>query len=205
MIIDALDPAIGNLRIRKSSSVILRMSTKRYNLEFEVSYVDLFKNNVLRLSFPEKIIIRTEKRAAVRVSVDKKWSLTTTVTRDAGITFPVNLINISSGGIFFQPLGKLPSILDGGHIISHIKWKSQKIICNTSAAIIENTTIDNAMYYRCRFQFEQYDLAMRELEALVATAQLRHIRRRKEMFVDFKTPTEIGKSSKKKLGKKKKK
>ncbi len=109
LIIDALDPAIGNLRIRKSDSVILRMSTKRHNLEFKVNFMDMVGRNVLKLSFPENIIIRIEKRSAIRVSVDTKWGLAGTVTRKAGITFPVKLLNISSGGLFFQPQGKLPS------------------------------------------------------------------------------------------------
>jgi hypothetical protein len=203
LIIDALDPAIGNLRIRKSSSVILRMSTKRHNLEFKVDFLEMMGRNILKLSFPENIIIRTEKRSAIRVSVDKKWSLSCTITRKAGITFPVKMINISSGGLFFQPSGKLPSIIDGGNVVCNFKWKSQNISCNTQAVIIERVSIDEVVYYRCRFTFEQYDSAMRELEALVATAQLRQIQRRRELFKDFKTPTEKdvvgkGKGSKKK-------
>ncbi|MBF0381147.1 MAG: PilZ domain-containing protein [Magnetococcales bacterium] len=204
LIIDALDPAIGNLRIRKSSSVVIRMSTKRYNLEFVVNYIDLYRSNIFKLSFPETILIRTEKRSSVRVSIDKKWSLTANLTRDAGITFPVKLMNISSGGIYFKPPSKLPTLLDGGNVVCHFKWKSQNIVCNTSAAIIQNAIVDEVLYYRCRFQFEQYDISMRDLEALVATAQLRQIRRRKELYKDFKTPTEVGDSNNK-AGKKKKK
>ncbi|MBF0357911.1 MAG: PilZ domain-containing protein [Magnetococcales bacterium] len=201
LIIDALDPAIGNLRIRKATSVILRMCTTRHNLEFKVDFLEMVGRNILKLSFPENIIIRTEKRSAVRVSIDKKCSLSCTVTRKAGITFPVKIINISSGGLFFQPTGKLPSIIDGGKIVCNFKWKSQNIRCNTKAVIIERVSIDEVVYYRCRFVFEQYDSAMRDLEAMVATAQLRQIQRRREMFKDFKTPTEIGASSKGRVSK----
>ncbi|MBF0444253.1 MAG: PilZ domain-containing protein [Magnetococcales bacterium] len=205
LIIDALDPAIGNLRIRKSDSVMLRMSTKRHNLEFKVYYLELVKRNVLKLSFPENIIIRTEKRASIRVSVDKDWGFIGTITRKAGITFPVKLINISSGGLFFQPQGKLPSIMDGGEIVCHFRWKSQNIRCNTKATIIERTSIEEVVYYRCRFNFEQYDSAMRDLEALVATAQLRQIQRRRELFKDFKTPTKSKSEGSEKTVKKKSK
>ncbi|MBF0447367.1 MAG: hypothetical protein HQL67_04115 [Magnetococcales bacterium] len=203
LIIDALDPAIGNIRIRKSDSVMLRMNTKRYNLSFSVDYLDMVGRNVLKLSFPESLIIRTEKRQGIRISIDAKWGLTTTVTRDAGITFPVKTLNISSGGVYFQPSTKIPQIINGGHIICHFTWKSQKIDCHTNASIIENRIIEDILYYRARFRFEQYDSAMRELEALVATAQLRVIQRRRELFREFKTPTELGMASKNKiLGKK---
>ncbi|MBF0455207.1 MAG: hypothetical protein HQL72_10385 [Magnetococcales bacterium] len=195
LMIDALDPAIGNLRIRKCDSVVLKMNTSRYNLAFHVDFLEMVERNILKLSFPDQMTVRTEKRAAIRVSIDKKWGLKTQVTRDAGITFPVNLLNISSGGVYFQPKGSLPSIINGGHVVCHFKWKSQKINCNTQATIIEHQVIDEVLYYRARFQFEQYDSAMRELEALVATAQLRLIKRRREMFKEFKTPTEIGKDS----------
>jgi hypothetical protein len=205
LIIDALDPAIGNLRIRKSDSVILRMNTKRYNLEFQAKYLDTIGRNILRLSFPKNITIRTEKRASIRVSIDKSWGLITTVTRKAGITFPVNLLNISSGGLFFQPKGELPSIIDGGEVTTHFRWKTQNIICDTQTVIIERVSIEETVHYRGRFSFEQYDSAMRDLEALVATAQLRQIQRRRELFKDFKTPTEIGAASKDRIGKKKKK
>lgn len=205
LIIDALDPAIGNLRIRKSDSVILKMNTHRYNLSFDVNYVEMVERNVLKLSFPEKIIIRTEKRAAIRVTIDRDWGLKTTVTREAGITFPVKIINISSGGIYFQPEATLPTIIGGGHITCHFNWKSQHINCNTNATVIEHNELNGELFYRARFNFEQYDSAMRDLEALVATAQLRHIQHRRELFKDFKTPTEIGSANKnKKSGKKKK-
>jgi hypothetical protein len=202
LVIDALDPAIGNLRIKKSESVLLRMSTKRHNLEFQVKFLEVMGRNILRLSFPENIIIRTEKRAAIRISVDKKWGLAMDITRKAGITFPVKPINISSSGLFFQPLGKLPTVSDGSPIICHTKWKSQNIKCDTQATIIERASVDETVYYRCRFVFEQYDVAMRDLEALVATAQLRQIQRRREMFTDFQTPTEVGEKSKNKAKKK---
>ncbi|MBF0382025.1 MAG: hypothetical protein HQL69_13460 [Magnetococcales bacterium] len=205
LIIDALDPAIGNLRIRQSDSVVLRMCTKRHNLEFKVDYLELVRRNVLKLSFPEKIIIRTEKRASIRVSVDKNWGFEGKITRKAGITFPVKLINISSGGLFFQPKGELPSIMDGGDIVCHFNWKSQNIRCNTQASIIERDSIDEVVYYRCRFNFEQYDSAMRDLEAMVATAQLRQIQRRRELFKDFKTPSRKSDSSEKIVRKKRKK
>ncbi|MBF0194852.1 MAG: PilZ domain-containing protein [Magnetococcales bacterium] len=205
LIIDALDPAIGNIRIRKSDSVMIRMCTKRHNLEFRVNYLELVKRNVLKLSFPEQIIIRTEKRESIRVSVDKSWGFTGSITRKAGITFPVKLINISSGGLFFQPVGELPSIMDGGEIECHFKWKSQNIRCDTQATIIERTSIDEVVYYRCRFIFEQYDSAMRDLEALVATAQLLQIQRRRELFKDFKTPSKTKGDGKAKGDKKKRK
>jgi c-di-GMP-binding flagellar brake protein YcgR len=205
LIIDALDPAIGNLRIRKSESVTIRLNTHRYNLEFSVDYLETVGQNILKLSFPETTIIRTEKRAAIRVSIDKKWGIETSVTREAGITFPVKLINISSGGLFFQPLGELPTLINGGHVSCHFKWKAQKIACSAQATIIERNSIEDTVYYRARFIFEQYNVAMRDLEALVATIQLHQLQRRKELYRDFRTPTEIGASSLERIKKKKKK
>ncbi len=205
LIIDALDPAIGNLRIKKSSTVLIRMSTKRYNLEFQVQFIEVVGRNVLKLTFPEYSIIRTEKRAAVRISIDQKWGLTTSVTRKAGLTFPVKLVNISSGGLYFQPQGEIPQIGSGSEIICHFKWKPQKIKCDTKAIVIERVSIEETVHYRARFIFEQYDSAMRDLESMVATAQLRQIQRRRELFTDFETPVGDNTFGKGKPSKKKKK
>lgn len=188
LVIDALDPAIGNLRIRKSDSVTVRMNTKRYNLEFEVVYIETIGRNVLKLSFPETLLIRTEKRASVRVTIDSKWGIQAIGTRDAGLTFPLKMINISSGGLYFQPVGELPQLSDGGHVAFQFSWKSQNIVCTTHSTIIERISWENTAYYRCRFVFEQYDSAMRDLESLVATTQLLQIQRRRELFTDFKMP-----------------
>ncbi|MBF0370963.1 MAG: PilZ domain-containing protein [Magnetococcales bacterium] len=185
LLIDALDPPIGNIRIRSSQFIDIQMFTKKYFLGFRVSYLDLVKKNLFKLSFPNELMVKREKRASIRVKTDSKWKISTLITREAGITFPVQLRDISVGGLCFDCKENIPKINKASTLTCQFEWKELDAPLTLSASVVEGFVEEDLCGYRGRFLFDSYDDSLRALERMVSAMQLKYLKRRKKYFKEW--------------------
>ncbi|BHH85798.1 PilZ domain-containing protein [Desulforhopalus sp. 52FAK] len=97
-----LEPGLGSLRLRQSTSVILRMFTKEYGIEMGTTFKNITRINelpVLQLAYPS--ILRIEKNAReFRAKVPDHQDFVVEVERENGpLELTTNPIDISRKGM----------------------------------------------------------------------------------------------------------
>ncbi len=172
LILDALDPPIGNIRIKISSYVILRVFTDNYCFEMNVNMIGIMKGK-FKLCLPKKIGIQKERRASFRINNDPKWHLQTQGRRLAGIDVPIEIDNISLGGICFFCAQYIPKIMEGLHLEINIIWPEKDVNLTLEVVVIDIIKLTGVEKYRyhTRYRFENYDKTVRSLEQMVTDMQ----------------------------------
>ena len=180
LLMEALDPPIGNPRMRISSFINIKMFTSAYVLGFASKYLKTAKKNLLKIAVPDIIVLNKEKRQSVRVKVREAWDMQTLITREAGLTFPVDVLDISTGGLAFQCQKDIPRLINGAEVECHLLWRTFSLEETVNLVIIEGFRTGELPAYRGRFVFEYYNDVLRNVERLVAAIQIKHLKRRKE-------------------------
>ena len=186
LILDALDPPIGNIRIKVSSYVILRVFTDQYCFEMSVNMIGTI-NGKFKLSLPKKIGIQKERRAALRIKIDPKWHLETQGRRLAGIDIPIEIDNISLGGICFTCAQYIPKIMEGLHLEIHLVWPEKEVDLTLEVVVIDIIQLPGIVKYRyhTRYRFENYDRTVRSLEEMVTDMQRYMLEHHQSNYVNW--------------------
>ncbi|MBF0421738.1 MAG: hypothetical protein HQL73_01975 [Magnetococcales bacterium] len=182
LLIKALIPPIGNIRIRHADLITISMNSKHFNFVMEVKYLEQPGKNILKMSFPKEVIIRTEKRKSVRVNIDPAWNVTLEAAVGRKKAFTPTVENISYGGFYFKASGNRPNLSPGQKIIFRFSWPDLKLDTRVSAILIGMCSKYGDPYFRAHFAFEIYDKTMQQIESLVASAQSVHLQRRRTLF-----------------------
>lgn len=186
LIADALDPPIGNVRVRISSSVVIRVFSEKYCFEMSVNMLGTMKGK-FKLSLPAGITIQKERRSSVRVRVNPKWEVELQGTRMAGVQLPVIVDNLSLGGLCFYCSKHIPHVLQGLQVDLKILWPSHELELDASVYVVDISTFKDTdtSRYHTRFRFENYDKTVRTLETMVADMQREMLESRKKLYVDW--------------------
>ncbi|MBF0147202.1 MAG: hypothetical protein HQL84_04640 [Magnetococcales bacterium] len=182
LLIDALTPPIGNVRIRHADIIVISLNTQTYNVVMEVNFIERLGGNVLKITFPREVIVRTEKRKSVRVNIDSAWNIVLEVAVGRKEAFKPRLENVSYGGFYFKAQNHHPKLASGDQHTVHFIWPSMKIETRVNTTLIETCSKNGDPFFRARFTFEIYDKSMQQIESLVASAQSMHLQRRKALF-----------------------
>lgn len=182
LLIDALTPPIGNLRIRHADVIVISLNTKSYNLVMEVRFIERIGGNIFKISFPKEIVIRTEKRKSIRVNIDPSWDIVMEVAVGRKEAFKPKLENISYGGFYFKAPSQHPRLVSGQDNLIRFSWPSMKLDAKINSTIIEMCSRNGDPFFRACFAFEVYDRLMQQVEVLVASAQSLHLQKRKALF-----------------------
>ncbi|MGN7613694.1 hypothetical protein ACQZV8_16605 [Magnetococcales bacterium HHB-1] len=190
--IEALDPSVGNIRIRSVNYITLRFFSKTFLFEMNVSFVDIINRRYIQLTFPEELRLCKEKRATIRAPVDPAYGISAEVERPARIPpFPVDLIDISCGGFACRtPREGIPMIMPEAEITINFtlnKYGHAKDgeSVKAKALFIEHFDADdNTPAFRAKFLFEGYDDS-RGVDELVAFVQREYIIKRSKLYEQF--------------------
>lgn len=184
LIIDALDPPIGNVRIKVSSLIILRIFSDKFCFEMKVNMLGV-KGGKFKLSMPREIGIQKERRASIRVKIDPKWQIETQGTRMAGMTLPMTMDNISLGGICFYCPEHIPSVIEGLQVDFNILWPSNELELDLTVHIVDWFKLKElgTCRYHTRYRFENYDKTVRSLEGMVTDMQREILSNRKSRYL----------------------
>lgn len=180
LLIAALDPPIGNVRIRKASSVNVQFFTKINIFRCEVPFEKITDTKSIRLGFPETIQAEPEKRMAFRVKVNPLIEVTAEIIRPSGVSFKIDIVDISVGGMAFCPVKTIPKMGEGAKITIRVCCPET---CDVSldAVFIGIVPRDGAQIFRARFLIGTQDEAI-SIETLVMHLQRQTVQTRQALF-----------------------
>jgi hypothetical protein len=187
LIIDALIPPVGNIRILQSNTIGVLLFTKKYQIGFVVEFqkvIDekILKYKLIQLSFPDFLIMDKQKRIGFRAVVKTEWKIGCVITRQTGIESKVELFNLSIGGLCFKVGSDEPNIMESSKLKCNISWPDKNIKISIKAKIVGSFTIDEQMYFRCRFSVKSVSKSLKKLEELVGMVQIEEAKQRSNLF-----------------------
>ncbi|MBF8274037.1 MAG: hypothetical protein HW380_3142 [Magnetococcales bacterium] len=182
LLIDALTPPIGNIRIRHADMITISLNTTSHNVVMDVGFIERIGGNVLKITFPQEVIVRTEKRKSVRVNIDPAWDVSLEMAVGRKDAFRPKLENVSFGGFYFRAPAQHPKLAADQHRTARFAWPTMKLDVQVKIEIIEMCKKNGETFFRYRFSFDSYDKAMQKMESLVAHAQSLHLQRRQALF-----------------------
>ncbi|OSM05237.1 hypothetical protein [Magnetofaba australis] len=183
VLIAALDPPIGNIKIRNAVYVDAQMFTDTTLVRARLRFQKVRESKIIQLSFPAKLEQEPQKRAVIRAKIDPKWALNLEIIRPSGVKFDAKAYDIGTGGLAFYPVKKdLPRITDGSRSEVVIHWPEGKPI-RIDAMLIGEFSKEGYTGYRCRFMIGNYELA-KQIEEMVAWVQRQTLKKRTRLFKD---------------------
>lgn len=175
LLLAALDPPIGNIKIRNSEKVTLQFFTQRLLFDCRTSFQQMTAGKKICLAFPGSIAQKPQKRSAFRAPVDRNWDITAEVTRPSGISFNAKLNDISTGGTAFYSMGATPRIAEDSKVNMLFTYPEGHL--ETQAVVLGSFVKEGEQYFRTQFLVANYETA-RKIEALVTFVQRENIQKR---------------------------
>jgi hypothetical protein len=187
LIIDALLPPVGNIRILKSKSIGVTLFSQKYQIGFAVEFQKVIdseasKYKLIQLSFPSFLVLDKQKRGGFRATIKPEWNILCTITRQSGIKYDVELVNLSVGGFCFREITEEASMMDGSKIKCKIRWPEKKINVSVKAKIVGSFTHDGKDHFRNRFSIKEASKCQHKLEELVSLVQIEEAKQRSMLF-----------------------
>lgn len=185
--IAALKPSIGNVKIRNSFTINLSFQDQENVIETQVYFLRVISQDILRLSFPKKLMIMKQKRASVRVIPPDDMEVVLLLKRsDSGDSFSEEkLVDISFSGMLFESAISKTTLQDKEYIEYIISRKNCEYKAEGHAVIISSTKRKGTFRYRAEFMFET-SMCAEEIEKLVAEIQHCIMQRRVHVLSDIR-------------------
>ena len=149
ILLAALDPPIGNIKIRTAAEINVELLTRFHLLECMVELQKITENKKLRLSFPQQINKKPQTRTAFRAPVDVNMDIFVTIIRPSGISFSAKLDNISVGGAAFYPLSVTARIPDNSRVKMDISYPEGNITVDN--VVLGTFVKGGGQFFRSRF------------------------------------------------------
>nr|CRH05008.1 conserved protein of unknown function with a pilZ domain [Candidatus Magnetococcus massalia] len=179
-LLGALDPPVGNIKVRNATFVFLQMFTELHLVRTKVRFQKIFDQKIIQIGFPRYLQQEPQKRATVRASIESRWPFSLDIIRQSGVKFTAKPFDLSTGGCAFYYSGKIPKITEGSRVDVVVHWPQGAAI-TVEAAVIGPFSKAGHSGYRLRFLVGSYDLA-RQLEEVVTLAQRMKLKKRTKMF-----------------------
>ena len=179
LLMAALDPPIGNLKIRSATEINVEFFTRFYLLNCKVTLQRITGTRKLCFSFPTKLTQKPQKRSSFRAPIDRSLDINVSVTRPSGITFKVKLADISVGGTAFYPTGATPRIAEHSRVELDIDYPDGNVAVD--AVILGTFAKDGEQFFRSQFLVANHKTAG-DIGALVAYIQRENTQKRIKTF-----------------------
>lgn len=179
LLLAALDPPIGNIKIRSATEINVEFFTRFHLLNATVTLKQMTSARKLCLTFPESMKQKAQKRASFRAPIDRSAEITVSIIRPSGIAFGAKLADISSGGTAFYPTGATPRISDHSRIEMDITYPEGKVAVD--AIILGTFPKEGEQYFRTQFLVASHKTAS-DIGALVAYVQRENSQKRIKTF-----------------------
>ncbi|MGN7613512.1 PilZ domain-containing protein [Magnetococcales bacterium HHB-1] len=179
--IKAMDPPIGNIKIRNARKIVLQFYTDRELVRASVRFLEIVGNHLIFVSFPHDVERKPQKRAAIRVNVDAELELELDVIRPSGLRFQGIPTDISSGGMAFMCSEDIPNLAEKAKVKLAVHYPGRRATVVVSAVVIRKFNKDGHTGFCTRFLIDSYDVA-RSVDAVVAFVQREYLKKRSQMF-----------------------
>ena len=179
LLLAALDPPIGNLKIRTATKISVEFFTKFHLLDCLVRLKKITGARKLQMSFPEKIRQKPQKRSSFRSPVDYRMNIGASITRPSGVVFKAQFSDFGVGGAAFYPSGVTPRIADHSRVQMHISYPEGEV--SVDAIIRGSFAKDGEQFFRAQFLVANHKTA-REIGELASYVQRGNLQKRVETF-----------------------
>lgn len=178
LLLAALVPPVGNLKIRSAREVTLEFTTQSHLINCTTTLDQITPTRQIRLAFPSGVIQRRERRGSFRALVDLHMPVTATVVRASGIAFDAKFRNVSASGFGFFATGAIPKVADNSKVEMSITHPDGKV--EVGGVILGSYPSSGEQVFRAQF-LPDGDKEASSVSALVAYVQREHMLRRQQM------------------------
>lgn len=175
LLLAPLDPPIGNIKIRNAAEIRAEFASERHLLECVTTLQTTTPDRKICLAFPKTLRVKPQKRAAVRVPVDRKMRVTASVVRPSGIVFSATFVDVSVTGAAFSPTGATPRIADHSRVELLIDYPEGK--CSVEAVVLGSFIKTGETVFRAQFLISSHKISG-EVSAFVSYVQRELLQRR---------------------------
>ncbi|MBF0462324.1 MAG: PilZ domain-containing protein [Magnetococcales bacterium] len=179
LLLAAMDPPIGNLKIRNSTEIRLEFASKHHLIECETTLDLITPARKICLAFPKKLKQKQQQRLAVRVPVERTMTVVASIVRPSGIVFDAKFCDVSSGGAAFFAMGATPRIADHSRVEMTITYPGGKVMVD--AVVLGTFSKNGEQVFRAQFLVDSHKTSS-DINALVAHVQRENIQRRKKLL-----------------------
>ena len=179
LLLAALDPPIGNLKIRSATEINIEFFTKTHLLNSEVALEKITGARKICLTFPKQLKQKPQRRASFRAPVDRSMEIAVSVTRPSGISFNVKLADLSVGGTSFYPMGATPRLADHSRVEMDISYPEGSV--SVDAMILGSFARAGEQFFRAQFLVGNHKTAS-ALGELVSYLQRENTHKRAQTF-----------------------
>ncbi len=176
-----MEPGIGNLHLRRSGIITLRMFTKSYAVEFGTTFLELTKVEdlpVLKLEYPKIArIVRNAREFRAKVPDSLDFYATIDVDDDSEIN--VNAIDISIQGMAFSFKKNEQKYFQLDDTITLKLYLEDELLARLDGSIKHRSKIRKrqGIDYICGVLFDlESRISAAVVESIVATVQRAHLR-----------------------------
>ncbi len=175
-----VEPGMGNLRLRNSKAICMRMSTSSFDVEFGTTFIQQETIDglaVLRLAFPSIArLVHTTKE--YRAKVPESMPFTVVLERNDE-AFSVEPVNISISGMSLSMEKQQQRLLGEGDIVALKLFIEDKEVAYLSCSVRHLARIrkNTGVQYLCGINFDLGSRAnARAVESTVAAVQRAHLK-----------------------------
>ncbi|ABK44374.1 type IV pilus assembly PilZ [Magnetococcus marinus MC-1] len=180
VLVDALDPPLGNIKIRSAVFVEVSMFTELHLVRTKLRFQKIIEGKTIQMSFPRYLQQEPQKRAMVRAKLESQWKFSLEITRESGVKFAAKAYDISTGGVAIYYKEKIPKITEGSRVETIIYWPEGPPI-RVDSVIIGQFSKQGYTGYRIRFLVGSFDLNQ-ALGKVVSLAQRMSLTKRTRLF-----------------------
>jgi len=177
-----LEPGLGNLHLRYSRAIILRMFTNKFAVEMATTFEDLVTVDdipVLRLAFPELARIAHNVREFRAKVPDGLHFIVALTAEDDSLELEARPVNISIRGMAFAASKKEQRLLKVNSLYSLKFFIDDELLLRIDATIkhLSRLRKRSGIEYICGLEFEpQTKTQTAVIESIVAMVQRAHLK-----------------------------
>ncbi|MEG3640893.1 PilZ domain-containing protein [Magnetococcus sp. PR-3] len=180
VLIDALDPPLGNIKIRSAVFVDISMFTELHLVRTKLRFQKIIEGKTIQLSFPRYLQQEPQKRAMVRAKLESQWKFNLEIIRESGVKFNAKAYDISTGGVAIYYKDKIAKITEGSRVETVIYWPEGPPI-RVDSIVIGQFSKEGYTGYRVRFLVGSFDIN-EALGKVVSLAQRMSLTKRTRLF-----------------------
>ncbi|MEO5340677.1 MAG: hypothetical protein H7837_09205 [Magnetococcus sp. MYC-9] len=179
LLLAPMEPPIGNLKIRSAGEIRLEFASRTHLLVCVTTLLQITPARRICLAFPKSLQQKPERRAVVRILVDRTLNVVLTVVRPSGIAFEAKFRTISAKGAAFYGTGAIPKIADGSELEMTIAYPEGTV--EVEAVVLGSYSKDGEQLFRIQFSVPDQQVA-RAIGALASFVQRSNLQRRTSLL-----------------------
>ncbi|WP_130470057.1 PilZ domain-containing protein [Candidatus Magnetaquicoccus inordinatus] len=137
---------------------------------------------VYKITFPEKLFSKPQRRAAVRIKYYPEARVVLSISREAGTTFMATIADIGIGGVCFYLPAEEAQLSEGAEVDISFTWEEGEREVSVKGTLIKMGTRHSKPAGQIVFNIDSYE-HVREIGEMVAHVERSRLQMRKHAVV----------------------